>query len=138
MPPSKAGAERELRALADRYGPENVFVELTDHQMPGDDDRNDLVADLAARTGLTIVASTAAHHASPAQARLAQALAALRQNRSLGEAEAYLAAAGTAHLRYPAEMTRRLAPWPGVQQNTVDLARACAFDFRTLNPEMPG
>ncbi|KJY26466.1 hypothetical protein, partial [Streptomyces sp. NRRL S-495] len=43
-----------------------------------------------------------------------------------------------AHLRSPAEMARRLAPWPGVQQNTVDLARACTFDFRTLTPEMPG
>ncbi|MGW6913349.1 error-prone DNA polymerase [Kitasatospora sp. NPDC054939] len=133
-----AGAERELRALAERYGRDNVFVELTDHQVPGDDDRNDALARLAAGTGLALVATTAAHHAAPAQARLAQALAALRQNRSLAQAEAHLAAAGTAHLRSPAEMARRLQPWPGVQQATVDLARACAFDFRTLDPEMPG
>ncbi|MFB7677757.1 error-prone DNA polymerase [Kitasatospora purpeofusca] len=133
-----AAAERALHALAERYGAGNVFVELTDHHQPGDDDRNDTLAHLAARTGLTLVASTAAHHAAPAQARLAQALAALRQNRPLADAEAHLAAAGTAHLRSPAEMAHRLAPWPGVQQATVDLARACAFDFRTLTPEMPG
>ncbi|MDH6129932.1 error-prone DNA polymerase [Kitasatospora sp. GP82] len=133
-----AGAERELRWLAERFGPDNVFVELTDHSLPGDDDRNQALADLAARTGLTLVASTAAHHASPAQARLAQALAALRQNRPLADAEAYLATAGTAHLRSPAEMAARLAPWPGTQQATVDLARELSFDFRSLKPELPG
>ncbi|MFH8387164.1 error-prone DNA polymerase [Kitasatospora sp. NPDC018058] len=134
----EAGAERELHALADRYGRDNLYVELTDHKMPEDDDRNDALADLATRLGLTLVATTAAHHASPAQLRLAQTLAALRQGRSLAEAEAYLAAAGTAHLRSPSEMTTRLAPWPGVQQNTVDLGRACAFDFRDISPRLPG
>ncbi|MFI6849522.1 error-prone DNA polymerase [Kitasatospora sp. NPDC050467] len=133
-----AGAERELHTLTEAFGLDNVYVELTDHRLPGDDDRNDALAALAAKTGLTMVATTAAHHAAPAQARLAQALAALRQNRSLAEAEAYLAAAGTAHLRSPAEMAARLAPWPGVQQNTVDLGRACAFDFRDLAPQLPG
>ncbi|MET8624636.1 error-prone DNA polymerase [Kitasatospora sp. NPDC004669] len=132
------GAERELRALAKRFGPDNVHVELTDHHLPGDDDRNTALADLARRTGLTLVATTAAHHASPAQARLAQTLAALRQSRALAEAEPYLAAAGTAHLRSPAEMAHRLAPWPGVQQNTVDLGRACAIDFRDITPRLPG
>ncbi|MFJ8042411.1 error-prone DNA polymerase [Kitasatospora sp. NPDC096147] len=132
------GAERELRLLADRFGPENVFVELTDHHLPGDDERNDALAALAARTGLALVATTAAHHASPAQGRLAQALAALRQGRSLTDAEAHLAAAGTAHLRSPAEMARRLAPWPGVQRATVELAHGLAFDFRELKPKMPG
>lgn len=133
-----AAAERELRALADRYGPADVFVELTDHRVPGDDDRNDALAALAHRTGLTLIASTAAHHAAPAQTRLAQTLAALRQRRTLADAEPHLAAAGTAHLRSPAEMAARLTPWPGVQQNTVDLAHACAFDFRALDPELPG
>ncbi|MFC9326124.1 error-prone DNA polymerase [Kitasatospora sp. NPDC057015] len=134
----RAGAERELLLLVDRFGVDNVFVELTDHQIPGDDDRNDALAALAARTGLPVVATTAAHHASPAQLRLAQTLAALRQRRTLADAEPYLAAAGTAHLRSPAEMAARLAPWPGVQQATLDLARRCAFDFRALAPEMPG
>ncbi|MEV7021927.1 error-prone DNA polymerase [Kitasatospora sp. NPDC093558] len=134
----EAGAERELLILVDRFGRDNVFVELTDHHLPGDDDRNDALAALAARIALPIVATTAAHHASPAQLRLAQALAALRQRRTLADAEPYLVAAGTAHLRSPAEMATRLAPWPGVQQATVDLARACAFDFRALAPEMPG
>ncbi|MFJ5068174.1 error-prone DNA polymerase [Kitasatospora sp. NPDC088556] len=133
-----AGAERELRALAERFGPDNIAVELTDHALPGDDDRNDALADLARRTGLTLVATTAAHHASPAQIRLAHTLAALRQRRTLAEAEPYLAAAGTAHLRSAAEMAALLAPWPGAQHNTVDLAAACAFDLTALAPQLPG
>ncbi|MEV0192238.1 error-prone DNA polymerase [Kitasatospora purpeofusca] len=131
-------AETVLRDLAEKFGPANVHVELTDHHLPGDDERNDALADLAARTGLALVATTAAHHASPTQARLAQALAALRQGRSLADAEAHLTTAGTAHLRSPAEMARRLAPWPEAQQTTVELARELAFDFRDLKPQMPG
>ena len=131
-------AERELRELADMFGPDNVFVELTDQRLPGDDLRNDTLAALAGRVGLPVVASTNAHHASPAQGRLAQSLAALHGRRTLREAAGWTQAAGTAHLRSGREMAARLARHPGVQQATVDLARACAFDFGGLEPELPG
>lgn len=131
-------AERELRYLEEMFGRGNVFVELTDHRLPGDDRRNDALAALAARTGLPSVASTNAHHASPAQGRLAQSLAALHGRRTLREAAGWTQAAGTAHLRSGREMAARLARYPGVQQATVELARACAFDFGGLEPKLPG
>ncbi|MFD0531476.1 PHP domain-containing protein [Kitasatospora arboriphila] len=107
-----AAAERELRALADRYGPANVFVELTDHRVPGDDDRNDALAGLAHRTGLTLIASTAAHHAAPAQTRLAQTLAALRQRRTLADAEPHLAAAAPPTCAHPPRWPPASPPGP--------------------------
>lgn len=131
-------AERRLRTLTEAFGRENVHVELIDQWLPGDDLRNDALAALAARLGLPVVASTNAHHAGPAQGRLAQSLAALHERRTLQDAAGWTQAAGTAHLRSGREMAARLARFPGVRQATVDLARSCAFDFTRLDPELPG
>ncbi|MFJ8626137.1 error-prone DNA polymerase [Kitasatospora sp. NPDC093550] len=136
--PGQAEAERRLRTLTEAFGRENVHVELIDQWLPGDDRRNDALAALAARAGLPVVASTNAHHAGPAQGRLAQSLAALQERRTLQDAVGWTRAAGTAHLRSGREMAGRLARFPGVQRATVDLGRACAFDFAKLDPELPG
>ncbi|WP_354639277.1 error-prone DNA polymerase [Kitasatospora camelliae] len=131
-------ALRELHGLAEAFGPENVYAELIDQRLPGDDLRNDRLAALAARAGLPVVASNNVHHAGPAEGRLAQGLAALHDRRTLQDAAGRTMAAGTAHLRSGREMAARLARFPGVREATVDLARACAFDFGGLKPELPG
>lgn len=131
-------ALRELRLLSEAFGPKNVFVELIDHRLPGDDARNDALAALAARAGLAVVASNNVHHPSPAQGRLAQGLAALRARKTLQEAAGWTRAAGTAHLRSGAEMAARLGRFPGVQRATAELGRACSFEFASLDRPLPG
>ncbi|MEU6034732.1 error-prone DNA polymerase [Actinomadura sp. NPDC047616] len=131
-------AERELRGLVDMFGRGNVFVELVDHDHPDDDPRNDALAELAARVGVAAVASNNVHFAAPgADARLAQALAAVRARRSLDDMVGWLPASGTAHLRGGAEMAVRLARFPGVRERTVELARECVFDFAVVAPRLP-
>ncbi|MFH8382455.1 error-prone DNA polymerase [Kitasatospora sp. NPDC018058] len=130
--------EHQLRTLTEAFGRGNVYVELIDQRLPGDDRRNDALAALAAQARLPVVASTNAHHAGPAQGRLAQSLAALHERRTLQEAAGWTRAAGTAHLRSGREMAARLARFPGVQRATVELGRSCAFDFAKLDPELPG
>ncbi len=131
-------AERELRRMAELFGRDNVFVELIDHDQPDDDPRNDALFALAARTGLGVVASNNVHFAAPGpDARLAQALAAVRARRSLDEMVGWLPASGTAHIRDGAEMAARLARFPGVRERTVALGRECAFDFQVMAPRLP-
>lgn len=131
-------AERELRLLMEMFGPDNVFVELVDQDMPGDDARNDALHELALRTGLGVVASNNVHHAGSGEdARLAQALAAIRARRGLDDMEGWLSAAGTAHLRSGAEMAARLARFPGVRERTVELAKDCVFNFKVVAPNLP-
>jgi error-prone DNA polymerase len=130
-------AWRELGALTELFGHENVMVELTCQHDPGDDERNDLLARLAALAGLGVIATGNVHFAAPAQARLGQALAAIRARRSLAEMDGWLAAAGTAYLRSGAEMAALLRRYPGVLERTAELGRACAFDFRVIAPRLP-
>ena len=130
-------AWRELTALTEMFGHENVMVELNCHHDPGDDERNDVLARLAALADVGVVATGNVHFAVPAQARLSQALAAIRARRSLDGIDGWLPAAGTAYLRSGAEMAALLRRYPGVLERTVALGRQCAFDFSVIAPKLP-
>ena len=116
-------AARELDRLVDRFGTENVVVELFDHDEPLDSARNDALAALAVRRDLGIVATNVVHHARPAGRRLASVLASVRAGRPLDELDGWLPAAGAAYLRSGAEQSQTLRPLPG-RRRTCCRARA--------------
>jgi error-prone DNA polymerase len=132
-----AAARDELYRLADMFGQDNVYVELVDHDHPLDDVRNDVLFELAQEAGVTVVASNNVHYARPANAELAQVLAAVRARTSLDELSGWLPATGTAHLRSGEEMAARLARFPGVREATVELGRSCVFDLSLIAPDLP-
>jgi error-prone DNA polymerase len=133
----QAAAAAELRALIGMFGRDNVMVELINHGHPDDDERNDILFELAADIGCGVVASNNVHYATPADARLAQVLAAIRACGSLDEMDGWLAASGGAFLRSGEEMAARLRRYPGVMERTVELAAECAFDFKVIAPNLP-
>lgn len=130
-------AVRELDRLVSLFGPEHVVVELTDHGDPYDGDRNDLLYELARSRKLRTVATNNVHYATPARRKLATAVAAVRARRSLDELDGWLPAAGTAHLRSGAEMTRRFAAYPGAVEYAAELGLALAFDLQLVAPQLP-
>jgi error-prone DNA polymerase len=132
-----AAAGRELARLIEAFGAQNVRVELTIGNHPADDERNDALAGLAAAAGVGVIATSNVHHAAPQDARLAQALAAIRARSSLDDMDGWLAAAGGGFLRSGQEMTARLQRYPGVMAQTVELAAECAFDFHVIAPRLP-
>ncbi len=132
-----AAARRELHRLIDAFGRDRVLVELWDHGDPLDSARNDALAELAARHDVGCVATTNAHYATPAQRRLAAALAAVRARRSLAELDPWLPAASGAHLRSGAEQRRRFARYPGVVELAAEVGRAAAFDLALVAPALP-
>ncbi|HYH46471.1 MAG TPA: error-prone DNA polymerase, partial [Thermoanaerobaculia bacterium] len=132
-----AEADHELGRLVTLFGAENVVVELTDHGDPLDSERNDLLAALAARRGLDLVATNNVHYAAPARGRLAAALAAVRARRSLDELDGWLPPAATAHLRSGEEMARVFARYPGAVARAAQLGEACAFDLNLVAPKLP-
>ncbi len=132
-----AGAARELDRLVALFGEEQVVVELTDHDQPDDDERNDELAALARRFGLPTVATNNVHYAQPGRRRLATALAAVRARRSLDEIDGWLPAASTAHLRSGEEMAARFGAYPGAVRRAAEIAASCAFDLSLVAPSLP-
>ncbi|WP_067871785.1 error-prone DNA polymerase [Nocardia vermiculata] len=132
-----AEAEAALRDLMDRFGRDRVSVELTHHGVPTDDERNSRLIALADRLRIPVVATTAAHFATPSQRRRAMAMAAIRARRSLDELAGWLPPTGGAHLRSGAEMARLFADCPRAVTGAAELARECGFDLRLIAPQLP-
>jgi error-prone DNA polymerase len=130
-------AARELSRLIDAFGRDRVAVELWDHGHPLDSARNDGLAELAARFDLACVATNNVHYATPAQRRLATAVAAVRARRSLDDLDPWLPASAGAHLRSGAEQARRFARYPGVVEQAAAIGRAAAFDLALVAPKLP-
>ena len=132
-----AAAARELHRLMELFGRDRVVVELWDHGDPLDSARNDALAELAARHDVACIATNNVHYASPAQRKLASAVAAVRARRSLDQLDPWLPAASGAHLRSGAEQARRFARYPGVVELAAEIGRAAAFDLALVAPQLP-
>ncbi|NEM90120.1 error-prone DNA polymerase [Galbitalea soli] len=130
-------AGRELDALIESFGREHVLVELYDQGTPLASSHNDVLAELATRRGLSVVATGNVHYATPDQHRLAGAIAAVRARRSLDELDGWLPPSAGAHLRSGEEMAARFARYPGAVERTVEIARDHAFELRRARPGLP-
>jgi error-prone DNA polymerase len=132
-----AVAAQVLDELIERFGHDQLAVELWDHGNPVDATRNDSLALLATERGVVPVATNNVHYATPSRFPLATALAAVRARRTLGDLEGWLPSSATACLRGEAEQHRRFARWPGVVERAAELAARCAFDLRLVAPRLP-
>ena len=130
-------AAAELDQLIGAAGAGNVFVELWDHGDPLDSHRNDALAELGVRRGVQPVCANAVRYATPADRRLADALAAVGDRRNLDDHDGWLGAWGGAHLRSGAEQAQRFARYPGVVEAAARLGRECAFSLSLVAPELP-
>ena len=132
-----SAARRALERLTRAFGRENVAVELWDHGAPDDVARNDVLAELAVRHDVALVATNNVHYATPDAFARANVLSAIRARQSLEEMEGWLNASPLAHLRSDAEQRRRFARWPGVVDAAGELALSLAFDLRLVAPNLP-
>ena len=130
-------AGHELDRLTSLFGRERVVVELSDIGDPRDFERNRVLAELAERRRLPVIATTNAHIASPARQQLGDAVAAVRARRSIDELDAWLPAGGVPSLRSGAVMARRFRAFPGAIDTAAALGRSLAFDLRAASPQLP-
>ena len=130
-------ARAELARLTDMFGRDAVAVEVTRTGHPYDDAVAEALAALADDAGLPLVATGGVHYATPSDADLAGALAAVRARSSLDDLDGWLPAAPAAHLRSAAEMLALHRDRPDAVPNAAALAAECAFDLDLLAPQLP-
>ncbi len=130
-------AQRSLDGLIERFGRRNLAVELWDHATPLCSTRNDALVRLGLERDLTVVATNDVRYAGLQHRKLATALAAVGNRRSLEDHDGWLPAASVAHLRTGDEQARRFERYPGVVTAAAELAEACSFDLQLVAPNLP-
>ncbi|MGV8964870.1 MAG: error-prone DNA polymerase [Cellulomonas sp.] len=133
----ETAARAEVDRLTALFGRGNVAVEITDSGDPWDSERIDALAALAASSGLPLVATGNVHYATPRDADLAGALAAVRARSSLDDLDGWLPATGGAHLRSATEMLARHVRHPQSVATAAALGDECAFDLHLVAPQLP-
>ena len=140
-----AAAERELRGWLDAFGPDQVFVELQDHLVYGDAERNRRLAALAERVGVGVVGAGNVHYHERARHKLHDVLTAVQHRKTLEQSHRERRANDEFFLRSPTEQAERYAAYhPQAAANSVRIARRCQFDitadlgYRLPSPELAG
>jgi error-prone DNA polymerase len=134
----QAAARAELERLVDWFGHSHVAVELINHRQPLDDAANDLLDELARALRLPTVVSNNVHYATPADAPVADAVAAVRARRSAEELEGWRPPSGQAFLRSGMEQRRRFERrYPGAVGRAAVLGVEVAFDLQLVAPDLP-
>ena len=129
---SAATAEALLRRMLDTFGPWNVFVELQENSVRGERERNRLLARLADRLAVPVVATGNVHYHRPERHRLQDVLVAIRNRSTLDGAHALRRPNGLFHLPTPEEMAHRFGSRPDALTSTLKIAERCAaFDLTT-------
>ncbi len=136
-PGGVAAARTELDRLVALFGRDNVAVEVTATGDPYDSERADALAALAADAGLPLVATGNVHYATPRDADLAAALAAVRARSSVEDLDGWLPGAPVAHLRSATEMLALHRRHPSAVGTAAALAAECAFDLSLVAPQLP-
>lgn len=130
-------SEKAVVALVERFGAENVVVELFDHQHPLDSVHNDFLAAVAARHGLATVVTGLVHYATPEEADLAQAMAAVRARTSMDSLHTWLPAAPSAYMRSGSEQVRRFPQYRDAVTRSAEIARELSFSLKKVSPGLP-
>ena len=131
-----ARARNAALEMAAIFGPENFYIELQRHLLPGDGKRNAMLTALAAELGLSVVATNNVHYANKEDHRLHDVLAAAGARHSLDE----LAPRGNAelYLKTALQMAVLFASYPQAFPNTVKIADECNLELELGTFHFPG
>src|SRR5699024_8071537 len=126
--------------VLEAFGARHCLVQLQLSMDPADVDHNEALHAFATTHGLREILSSQPTCATPSQARLAGAKAALRRRWDVTRAEPVTHPVGGSWLRSGAEMQQLAGDCAWLAEATatsVDVAKECAFTLNLVAPELP-
>src|SRR5699024_8060314 len=126
--------------LLDAFGAQHCLVQLQLSMDPADVDHNEALHAFATTHGLREILSSQPTCATPSQARLAGAKAALRRRWDVTRAEPVTHPMGGSWLRSGAEMQQLAGDCAWLREATatsVDVAKECAFTLNLVDQKLP-
>lgn len=126
----EAGARRACGRLSEIFGPDNCFIELQDHGLPGDRERIRGLLALGRGAGLAVVATNNAHYLRPEHAAAHEVMMCIGAQRTLRDSQRPRRPSDQYYLRPAEEMIRLFQEIPEAVSNTLRIAERCEVTLR--------
>ena len=135
-----AGAERELGRLAEIFGRESTFVEVQDAGLEIQRTVNPRLVELAATTGIPLVATGDIHYLRHEDAQAHEALLCIQSGDSLANPNHWKFDTDQFYFKTPAEMQALFGHLPDAVARTLEIAERCSVTIelgQILLPKFP-
>ena len=127
------GQEEKAEALAREYlelfGPEHFYMELQDHGMPEQKELNPLLAALAAKLGISLVATNDLHYVERKDSESHDVLMCIQMGKTVDEEGRMRFPSDEFYLKSGEEMAELFTSYPEALANTCRIAERCQVDF---------
>ncbi|HEV3244347.1 MAG TPA: error-prone DNA polymerase [Chthoniobacterales bacterium] len=123
--------------LIDTFGRENIFVEIQQHFVRGEEQINRQLVDLARENRLPIIATNGVQYAKPYGREVLDVFTCIREHTHLDVAGKLLTQNAERHLKSDREMRELFRDLPEAIENTTRLAERLTFSLENLGYEFP-
>lgn len=125
----RQAAEEIARYYLELFGEENFFIELQDHGMDEQKQINPLLADMARRYGLGMIATNDVHYLEHADVEAHDVLCCINTNKKLDDEDRFKFPSDQFYLKSPEEMQELFADYPDAVSTTERVADACNVEL---------
>ncbi len=130
-------ARKAAEVYAGIFGPENFFIELGHHMLPGDVVLNSQLSDLASELGLRCVATNNVHYASKEDFKVQDVLACVRTLTTLDNVHPLRKRNSEYYLKTPKAMANLFRRYPDAIEAANWIAERCDLDLKLGNYRFP-
>lgn len=135
------GKREEARQAAleyrDIFGENNFYLELQDHGLPEQRRANSGLLELAASTGLPLVASNDVHYLKREDASIQDILLCIQTGKNLQDQDRLRFETPEFYFKSAGEMALLFGDYPQALANSVEIARRCQVDFTFGENHLP-
>ncbi|MHB8994966.1 MAG: DNA polymerase III subunit alpha [Armatimonadota bacterium] len=131
------GARQHLDQLREIYGPDNVYLELMQHGLPGQDEIIAGKLQLARDTGAKVVATNDAHYVLPEDASTHDVLLAIQTQATLNDPKRMRFGADKFYMTSEDEMLALFPDNPEAIINTAEVAERCNVELKLGDLNFP-
>lgn len=132
-----AAADAEVERLLDIFGPGNVYLEMQETGIAELGEINARMADLAARTGLKLVATNDVHYLREDDATAHDVLLCIQTGSRLSEENRMRFSSQEFFFKSEQEMRRAFADHPEAVSNTLEIAERCNVEINLEDMLIP-
>ena len=130
-------AERSALAFREIFGEGNFYLELQDHTIPEQRQANEILRDIARRTGIPLVATNDCHYLHRDDANAHDILLCIGTQKTLDDPDRLKYASDQFYLKTGAEMAALFPDDPQAIENTLAIAERCHLELENDDFHLP-